>query len=125
RPSGSPDSGDPLAAGGRYVRAMLRAVAVAAARAGCPAVPAHAQAPQLRLAAASDCRQNPNCAPGFRRVYHFDPSPSLVRLKVSEAGVQARGDGLAEVAVVFSSTPQLSRPDILPLRDDGHMITAD
>jgi len=104
---------------------MLRAVAVAAALVGVPAVPAHAQAPRLRLAAASDCRQNPNCAPGFRRVYHFDPSPSLVRLKVADAGVQALDDGLAEVAVVFSSNPQLSRPDILPLRDDGHMITPD
>ena len=104
---------------------MLRAVAVAAALVGVPAVPAHAQAPQLRLAAASDCRQNPNCAPGFQRVYHFDPSASLVRLKVADAGVQALDDGLAEVAVVFSSNPQLSRPDILPLRDDGHMITAD
>jgi len=104
---------------------MLRAVAVAAALVGVPAVPAHAQAPQLRLAAASDCRQNPNCAPGFQRVYHFDPSASLVRLKVADAGVQALDDGLAEVAVVFSSNPQLSRPDILPLRDDGHMITPD
>jgi subtilisin family serine protease len=104
---------------------MLRAVAVAAVLVGVPAVPAHAQAPKLRLAAGSDCRQNPNCAPGFRRVYHFDPSASLVRLKVADAGVQALDDGLAEVAVVFSSNPQLSRPDILPLRDDGHMITPD
>jgi len=105
---------------------MLRAVAVAAALVGVSAVPAGAQAPQpVRLAAASDCRQNPNCAPGFKRVYHFDPSAALVRLKVADAGVQALDDGLAEVAVVFSSNPQLSRPDILPLRDDGHMITPD
>jgi subtilisin family serine protease len=105
---------------------MLRAVAVAAALVGVSAVPAGAQAPQpFRLAAASDCRQNPNCAPGFKRVYHFDPSASLVRLKVADAGVQALDDGLAEVAVVFSSNPQLSRPDILALRDDGHMITPD
>jgi subtilisin family serine protease len=105
---------------------MLRAVAVAAALAGAVgAVSAHAQAPQLRLAAASDCRQNANCVPGFRRVYHFDPSGSLVQLKVADAGVQALDDGLADVAVVFSSNPQLSRPDILPLRDDGHMITQD
>ena len=80
---------------------MSREVAVAAALAG---VPAHAQAPQLRLAAASDCRQNPNCAPGLRRVYHFDPSPLLVRLKVADAGVQALDDGLAEVAVVSPPT---------------------
>src|SRR4051812_37307539 len=104
---------------------MLRAVAVAAALAGVTAAPAGAQTPRLRLAAAADCSRNPNCAPGFRRVYGFDPSSALVRLKVADAGVQALDDGLAEVAVVFSSNPELSRPDILPLRDDRHMITDD
>ena len=107
------------------VAAALAVVAVAAVLVGVAVVPAHAQTPRLRLAAASDCRQNPNCAPGFRRVYRFDPSGSLVRLKVADAGVQALDDGLAEVAVVFSSNPQLSRPDLLPLplRDDKYMIT--
>jgi subtilisin family serine protease len=111
---------------------MLRAVALAAVLAGIAvagvgvvAAPARAQGQTVRLAAASDCRVNPNCVPGFRRVYGFDPSGSLVRLKVADAGAQALDDGLAEVAVVFSSNPQLSRPDILPLRDDKHMITAD
>src|SRR6185295_4893880 len=105
---------------------MLRAVAVAAALVGVSAVPAGAQAPQpVRLAAASDCRQNPNCAPGFKRVYDFDPSASLVRLKVADAGIQALDDGLAEVAVAFSSNPQLSRPDVLALRDDREMISSD
>src|SRR3954447_8628526 len=104
---------------------MLRAVAVAAALAGVTAAPAGAQTPRLRLAAAADCSRNPNCAPGFRRVYGFDPSSALVRLKVADAGVQALDDGLAEVAVVFSSNPELSRPDILPLRDDRNMITQD
>ena len=37
---------------------------------------------------------------------------------MADAGVQALDDGLAEVAVAFSSNPQLSRPDILTLRDD-------
>jgi subtilisin family serine protease len=104
---------------------MLRAVAVAAALAVVMAASADAQTPRLRLAAASDCTRNPNCAPGFRRVYGFDPSSALVRLKVADAGVQALDDGLAEVAVVFSSNPQLSRPDVLPLRDDRDMITQD
>jgi glycine betaine/choline ABC-type transport system substrate-binding protein len=57
--------------------------------------------------------------------YHVDPSGSLVRLKVADAGVQALDDGLAEVAVAFTSNPQLSRPDIVTLRDDRHMISAD
>jgi subtilisin family serine protease len=88
---------------------------------------AGAQAPQqpLRLAAATDCTRNPNCVPGFRRVYRFDPTSRLVRLKVADAGIQALDDGLAEVAVAFTSNPQVSRPDILTLRDDQHMITPD
>jgi subtilisin family serine protease len=81
--------------------------------------------PTMRLAAAVDCPRNPNCIPGFRRVYRFDPASTLVRLKVADAGVQALDDGLAEVAVAFSSNPQLSRPDIVTLRDDKHMITDD
>jgi subtilisin family serine protease len=86
---------------------------------------AQAQTPRVRLAAASDCQRNRNCAPGFRRVYGIDPSGSLVRLKVADAGIQALDDGLAEVAVAFSSNPQLSRPDVLALRDDRHMISSD
>src|SRR3954468_8457273 len=81
--------------------------------------------PTMRLAAAVDCPRNPNCIPGFRRVYRFDPTSTLVRLKVADAGVQALDDGVAEVAVAFSSNPQLSRPDIVTLRDDRGMISAD
>ena len=107
---------------------MLRALAVAAALLA-PAVmiaPAVAQTPpRVRMATAADCPRNPNCVPGFKRVYRFDPTSALVRLKIADSGVQALDDGAAEVAVVFSSNPQLSRPDILPLRDDRHMITAD
>jgi subtilisin family serine protease len=86
---------------------------------------AGAEAAPLRLAAAVDCPRNPNCIPGLRRVYHVDPSGSLVRLKVADSGIQALDDGLAEVAVAFTSNPQLSRPDIVTLRDDRHMITPD
>ena len=86
---------------------------------------AGAQAAPPRLAAAVDCPRNPNCIPGLRRVYHVDPSGTLVRLKVPDSGIQALDDGLAEVAVAFTSNPQLSRPDIVTLRDDRHMITLD
>jgi glycine betaine/choline ABC-type transport system substrate-binding protein len=99
------------------------AVLVASAIAVLPAAPASAQGPPVRLAAAADCPRNPNCIPGFRRGYRFDPTSLFVRLKVADAGVQALDDGLAEVAVAFSSNPQLSRPDIVTLRDDRHMIT--
>src|SRR3954454_2380898 len=81
--------------------------------------------PTIRLAASVVSPRTPNCIPGFRRVYRLDPTSTLVRLKVADAGVQALDDGLAEVAVAFSSNPQLSRPDIVTLRDDKHMITDD
>jgi subtilisin family serine protease len=104
---------------------VRRTVAVAAFLLVVVSGSAEAQAPRVRLAAASDCQQNRNCAPAFRRVYGIDPTASLVRLKVADAGIQALDDGLAEVAVAFSSNPQLSRPDILSLRDDRHMISSD
>jgi subtilisin family serine protease len=79
----------------------------------------------VRLAAPSDCPRNVNCIPGFKRVYGVDPTSVFRPLKVADAGIQALDDGTAEVAVAFSSNPQLSRPDILELRDDKHMISAD
>src|SRR3954471_19653028 len=87
--------------------------------------PASAQQPPVRLAAAKDCARNVNCIPGFKRVYRADPTSVLTTLKVADAGIQALDDGVAEVAVAFSSNPQLSRPDIMTLRDDRHMITDD
>jgi subtilisin family serine protease len=105
------------------MKRVLIALVVALAAAG--AAPADGQAQQVRLAAAADCTVNPSCAPGLERVYGIDPTPGLVKLAVADAGVDALDDGLAEVAVVFSSNPQLSRPDIVSLRDDRHMITPD
>src|SRR4051812_6890181 len=84
-----------------------------------------AQTPQLRLAAPASCPINFNCIPGFKRVYGMDPSGSYSRLQIADGGVQALDDGVAEVAEVFTSNPQLSRPDILSLRDDKRMISND
>jgi subtilisin family serine protease len=98
-------------------RALLLAAAVAA--------PAHAQDAPPRLAAPADCSTNPNCAPGLKRTYGADPAPHLVRLSDADSGIQALDDGLAEVAVAFTSNPALSRPDVVTLRDDKHMIGAD
>src|SRR3954452_20658289 len=87
--------------------------------------PAGAQAPRVRLAAAKDCARNVNCIPGLKRVYGVDPTAVFTPLTVADAGIQALDDGTAEVAVAFSSNPQLSRPDILTLIDDKNMIPAD
>jgi subtilisin family serine protease len=89
------------------------------------ATPAGAQTPLVRLAAGVDCPRNVNCIPGFRRIYRIDPTSLFRPLKVADAGVQALDDGFAEVAVAFSSNPQLSRPDIVTLRDDRDMISPD
>src|SRR4051794_31899659 len=89
------------------------------------ATPAAAQAPPVRLAASSDCAKNVNCIPGFKRVYGMDPTSVFMPLAAADAGVQALDDGVAEVAVAFSSNPQLSRPDIVTLRDDRGMISDD
>jgi len=89
------------------------------------AAPAQAQDTPLRLAAPADCSTNPNCAPGLKRFYGVDASPNLVKLTDADSGIHALDDGLAEVAVAFSSNPELSRPDIVTLRDDKHMIGPD
>jgi subtilisin family serine protease len=112
----------------RWAHAIARrscTALIAGAVAFALSAPASAQTPRVRLAAPVDCPRNPSCVPGFRRVYRIDPTSSLVRLKVADAGVQALDDGVAEIAVAFSSNPQLSRPDIVTLRDDRRMIARD
>ena len=103
---------------------MLRVIGLAAVLAGLVFVaPAYSQAP--RLAAPSDCMTNANCGPGLQRAYGVDVSPFFVPLAVADAGISALDDGLAEVAVAFSSDPEVSRPDVKVLRDDKKMITPD
>jgi glycine betaine/choline ABC-type transport system substrate-binding protein len=89
------------------------------------AAPAAAQVAPPRLAAPQDCPTNPNCAPGLARVYGLDVSSVFVPLTVADAGISALDDGAAEVAVAFSTNPQVSRPDILTLRDDRGLAGED
>jgi glycine betaine/choline ABC-type transport system substrate-binding protein len=87
------------------------------------AAPAYSQGP--RLAAPGDCLTNPNCGPGLQRTYGVDVSPFFVPLTVADAGISALDDGVADVAVAFSSDPEVSRPDVKVLRDDRKMISPD
>jgi glycine betaine/choline ABC-type transport system substrate-binding protein len=87
------------------------------------AVPAQAQAP--RLAAPADCLTNTGCGVGLRSVYGLDVRSVFVPLTVADSGISALDDGTAEVAVAFSSDPQVSRPDVVTLRDDRSMIYPD
>jgi glycine betaine/choline ABC-type transport system substrate-binding protein len=86
---------------------------------------APAQAQQVRLAAPADCLANAACGVGFKSAYGLDVAPAFVPIAVADAGIGALDDGLAEIAVAFSSNPQVSRPDIVTLRDDKRMIYSD
>jgi glycine betaine/choline ABC-type transport system substrate-binding protein len=48
-----------------------------------------------------------------------------VPLEVADEGIRALDDGIAEVAVAFSSNPEVSRPDVLTLDDDKDMVASD
>jgi glycine betaine/choline ABC-type transport system substrate-binding protein len=80
---------------------------------------------EVRLAAPEDCLANPNCGVGLRQIYRVDVTSAFVPLTVADAGITALDDGLAEVAVAFSSNPAVSRPDVLTLRDDRGMVGED
>jgi glycine betaine/choline ABC-type transport system substrate-binding protein len=97
----------------RLAAALLLTLALAA--------PAAAQSP-VRLAAPEDCLTNPGCGPGLAEVYGLDVRPAFAPLAVADAGISALDDGIAEVAVAFSTNPQVSRPDILTLADDRGML---
>src|SRR3954452_18696794 len=86
---------------------------------------APAQAQQVRFAASRDCPVNPGCIPGLKSAYGLDPTSVFAPLAVAGTGISALDDGVAEVGIAFSSDPQVSRPDILSLRDDRHMLFGD
>jgi glycine betaine/choline ABC-type transport system substrate-binding protein len=106
---------------------VVRVIGLAAVLAGLLIVaPAYSQTPAtVRLAAPSDCMTNPNCGPGLQRTYGVDVAPFFVPLTVADAGISALDDGVAEIAVAFSSDPEVSRPDVKVLRDDKHMVGPD
>jgi glycine betaine/choline ABC-type transport system substrate-binding protein len=79
----------------------------------------------VRLAAPEDCLTNPNCGVGLESSYGLDVSSLFVPLAAADEGIAALDDGDAEVAVAFSSSPAVSRPDVLTLRDDRHMVGED
>ena len=101
--------------------ALLAGLIAALAAAG----PAAAQQPVPRLAAPADCLTNPSCGVGLRQVYGLDVAPVFTPLAVADGGVSALDDGIAEVAVAFSTNPQVSRPDMLTLDDDRGMLGPD
>jgi glycine betaine/choline ABC-type transport system substrate-binding protein len=105
---------------------VSRIRAAAACLLGCLLLAAPASAQEtVRLAAPSDCLTNPGCGPGLAGAYRLDVSGVHVPLEVADAGIQALDDGVGEVAVAFTSNPEVSRPDMLSLADDRGMIRSD
>jgi glycine betaine/choline ABC-type transport system substrate-binding protein len=78
--------------------------------------------PTPLLAAPGDCLTNPGCAPGLKRAYGVDVRGVFRALDAGGAGVEALDQGLAQVAVVFTTNPEIARSDLLVLRDDKGMI---
>jgi glycine betaine/choline ABC-type transport system substrate-binding protein len=103
----------------RYRRAAACSIAFLAL-----AAPASGQE-TVRLAAPADCLTNPGCGLGLARIYELDVSGVHVPLEVADEGIRALDDGIGEVAVAFSSNPEVSRPDILTLDDDKDMVGSD
>src|SRR3954447_9237199 len=102
---------------------MRRLAVVVSIVLGVWAAPARAQ--DVRLAAPADCLTNSGCGKGLKSVYGLEVRSVFTPLTVADAGVEGLDNGVAEVAVAFSSNPQLSRPDIVTLTDDKRMIYAD
>ena len=97
------------------VRLQVLGVALALAASVAPvAPPAPASATPLRVAAPFDCGHNTFCALGLRRYYGIDIAPQL-RPMAAGATLQALQQGRAGVAVVFSTDPSLTNPDIVEL----------
>ncbi len=107
------------------VRVRSSLFAFAAAALLVPPAAAQQPLPQARLAAPADCMENQGCGVGLKAVYGLDAATVFSPLASADAGISALDDGVAEVAVVFSSSPALSRPDILSLDDDKAMIGDD
>ena len=103
----------------RALLPLLVALAIAPAPAGAQ------QPPRVRLAAPSDCLTNAGCGAGLKRVYKLNVAGSFAPLAVADAGISSLDDGVGEVAIAFSSDPDLGRADIVQLRDDKHMIGSD
>ncbi len=105
---------------------MIRIRAAAACLIGCCVFAGTAAAQEtVRLAAPTDCLTNAGCGPALAEAYGLDVSGVHVPLEVADAGILALDDGLGEIAVAFSSNPEVSRPDVLTLEDDRGAIKSD
>jgi glycine betaine/choline ABC-type transport system substrate-binding protein len=109
-----------IARGGVYSCTFVNAAPAAGPGPAGPPPPAGLPVPLL--AAPGDCLTNPGCGVGLKRVYGADISGVLRPLDAAGGGVEALDQGLAQVAVVFTTNPEIARSDLLVLRDDKGMI---
>jgi osmoprotectant transport system substrate-binding protein len=81
-------------------------------------------ATRLTFSAPPECPTRPYCLVGIQSVYglHF---ASLLPLATEEERITALNQGVADVALVFTTSPSLTDPDLVLLEDDKHLQPAD
>jgi osmoprotectant transport system substrate-binding protein len=78
----------------------------------------------LKLVAPEDCKTNPFCIPGLKKVYGLDLAGSVIPL-AADAVVPAFEANQAEIALVFSTDARIKTKGWVLLTDDKHMLAAD
>lgn len=78
----------------------------------------------FKLGAPADCTTNPGCIPGLKSKYGLDLSANFVPLDDNAAATALDG-GEIDMAVIFSTDPQITTKDWVVLQDDKGLINAD
>lgn len=81
-------------------------------------------ADELTLTAPPECASRPYCLLGLERVYGLQFA-GLVPLATDSERVTALQQHVADVAVLFTTSPEVTDPDLVMLRDDRHLQPAD
>ncbi|MDZ7677457.1 MAG: ABC transporter substrate-binding protein [Acidimicrobiales bacterium] len=80
----------------------------------------------LVLGGPPDCPENPFCIPGLRDVYGVDLEDGFVSLDGGgPLTVEALAGGEIDVAILFSTNPQIAEEGWVVLEDDEGLINAD
>jgi osmoprotectant transport system substrate-binding protein len=78
----------------------------------------------LRLGAPADCPENPFCIPGLQDKYGIDLSEGFEALE-GDAIPAALASGDIDIALMFSTDPQIQENEFVILEDDQGMFSAD
>ena len=104
---------------------LLVSVAASAATDASIRMLAGTTASSVRIGAPFDCESNPFCALGLKRFYGVDVASNLVPLTPGAETFEALEAGRIDIAVAFSTDPELRDRNVVVLEDDRDMIGAD